>query len=311
MPDKVGRFQLYSDTSKYATGGMLYQIQNGKPKLIVYSSKRLPEATCNYSITELEMCGLAINIASFAHLLRKVDFDAVVDYLAITQIMRSKAEPVTNRIKRLLEVLSTYSFNLYYIKGKDMILSDFLSRQDPGDEDTNEIIPISFNMKLVLQDKYYNVSENEEKYMVQTRSQTKARGVQIPEVHGSRKRLDPHRIPEKQPQPIAGLDVDRKPRIGQGRAGVRRKAPPLLDSRQGTSTSKPIVISDEIGPRKPKSIVEIPRSEMLPPYLVPQTRPPPKPLDNLSKKQEVESLKIEIEENLPFQEIIISEVFET
>ena len=197
MPDKVGRFQLYSDTSKYATGGTLYQIQNGKPKLIAYSSKRLPEAAHNYSITELEMCGLAINIASFAHLLRKVDFDAVVDHLAITQIMRSKVELATNRIKRLLEVLSAYSFNLYYIKGKDTILSDFLSRQDPGDEDTKEIIPISFNMRLVLQDKYYNVSENEEKYMVQTRSQTKASGVQLPEVYGSRKSLDPHRIPER------------------------------------------------------------------------------------------------------------------
>ena len=50
MPDKLGKFQLYSDTSKYATGGALYQIQNGKPKLIAYSSKRLPEAACNYSI---------------------------------------------------------------------------------------------------------------------------------------------------------------------------------------------------------------------------------------------------------------------
>ena len=107
-----------------------------------------------------------------------------------------------------------------------------------------------------------------------------------------------------------GLDVDRKPRIGQGRAGVRRKALPLLDSRQGTSTTKPIIISDEIGPKTPKSIMEILRSEMLSPYLVPQTRPPPKPPDNLSKKQEVESLKIEIEENSPFQESIISEVYE-
>ena len=234
MPDQVGRFQLYSDTSKYATGGALYQIQNGKPKLIAYSSKRLPEAALNYSITELEMCGLAINIAcnysiiaSFAHLLRKVDFDAVVDHLAITQIMRSKVELVTNKIKRLLEVLSAYSFNLYYIKGKDMILSDFLSRQDIGDEDTREIIPISFNMRSVLQDKYYNIDEDREKYMVQTRSQMKASGVQLPEVHGSRKRLDPHKIPEKQPQPIIGLDVERKPRLGQVRPGVRRKAPPL------------------------------------------------------------------------------------
>ena len=102
MPDKIGRFQLYSDTSKYATGSELYQIQNGKPKLIAYTSKRLPKAAHNYSITELEMCGLAINIANFAHLLRKVGFDAVVDYLAVTQIMRSKVKPATNRMKGLL-----------------------------------------------------------------------------------------------------------------------------------------------------------------------------------------------------------------
>ena len=84
-----------------------------------------------------------------------------------------------------------------------------------------------------------------------------------------------------------------------------------MDPRQGTSASKPIVISNGIGPTTPKSIMEIPRSEMLPPYLIPQTRPPPKPLDNLSKKQEVEGSKIEREENSPFQEGKISEVYGT
>ena len=155
-----------------------------------------------------------------------------------------------------------------------------------------------------------NIGKNEEKYMVKTRSQTKGSRVQLPEMHVLRKRLDPHRIPEKQPQPIVGLEVDRKPRIGQGGAGVRRKAPPLLDPKQGTSASKPIVIGDEIKSKRSKSIMEIPRSEMLPPYLVPPIRPPPKPLDNLSKKQEVEGSKIEIEENSLFQESIISEVYE-
>ena len=100
LPDGKGRFHLYSDTSKYATGSALYQIQNGKPKLIAYASKRLPEAARNYSITELEMCGLAINIASFAHLLKKVDFDAIVDHLALVHILKSKTEPATGRIKR-------------------------------------------------------------------------------------------------------------------------------------------------------------------------------------------------------------------
>ena len=74
------------------------------------------------------MCGLAINITTFSHLLKRVDFDAVVDHLAIMHIIKSKMEPATNRIKRLLEVLSSYSFNLYYIKGKDIVLSDYLSR---------------------------------------------------------------------------------------------------------------------------------------------------------------------------------------
>ena len=161
------------------------------------------------------MCGLAINIASFAHLLRKVDSDAVVDHLAIMHIMRSKVQPATTRIKRLLEVLSSYSFNLYYIKGKDMVLSDFLLRQNIDDSNLHEIIPISFNLRTVLQEKYYNLEEKKEKYMIQTRSQTKASSVQLPEVHGTRKKLDPHKIPEKQLQPVVKPVIEKKPRLGQ------------------------------------------------------------------------------------------------
>ena len=71
MPNTSGRFHLYSDTSKFVTGNALYQIQNGKPKLTAYASKRLPEAVRNYSITELELCGLAINIASFPTYLKE------------------------------------------------------------------------------------------------------------------------------------------------------------------------------------------------------------------------------------------------
>ena len=172
IPDKRGRFLLYLDTSKYATGSVLYQVQNGRPKLIAYARKRMPEAARNYSITKLEMCSLAINIASFTHLLKQVDFDAVVDHLVITHIMKNKIEPATNRIKRLLEVFNSYSFNLYYIKGKDIILSDFLSRQIEDDTNLHEIIPISFNIWEILQESYHNMATDT--YKVQTRAQAKA-----------------------------------------------------------------------------------------------------------------------------------------
>ena len=155
LPDRHGHFQLYSDTSKFATGSALYQIQNGQPRLIAYASKRMPEAAKNYSITEVEMYGLAMNITTFLHLLKKVDFDVVVNHLAITHIMRSKAESTTTRIKRLLELLSLYSFNLYYKKGKNMVLSDFLSRQKKDDSNPNELIPISFTLRDQTDDHFY------------------------------------------------------------------------------------------------------------------------------------------------------------
>ena len=109
-----------------------------------------------------KLSGLAINIASFAHLLKRVDFDALVDHLALTHIINSKAEPTTTRIKRLLEVLHSYSFNLYFMKGKDIILSDFLSRQKHDESNPCEITSISFNMQNVLKTTYYSIGESEQ-----------------------------------------------------------------------------------------------------------------------------------------------------
>ena len=88
--------------------------------------------------------------------------------MALVHILKSKTEPATPRLKRLLEVLSAYYFNLYYMKGKDMILSDFLSRQEIDKSDPHEIIPISFDMKAILNEKYCKIEEEKGKYLVQT-----------------------------------------------------------------------------------------------------------------------------------------------
>ena len=115
------------------------------------------------------MCGLAINNVSFVHLLKRVDFDAIVYHLALVHILKSKAEPATTRIKRLLEVLNKYSFNLYYMKGKDMILIDFLSIQRTDNHNPHKIIPISFDIQAILKDRYYNIG-SDNKYLIQMHS---------------------------------------------------------------------------------------------------------------------------------------------
>ena len=105
-----------------------------------------------------------------------------------------------------------------------MVLSDFLSRQNHDDSNPHEIIPISFNMYQVHQEKYYNIG-NAKKYLVKTQSQTKSSRIQLPEVYGVRKNLDPNILPEKQhTNPIHGNTE--KPHIGQGRAGMRRRRRP-------------------------------------------------------------------------------------
>ena len=149
----------------------------------------------------------------FSHLLKKVDFDAVVDHLAITHIMRSKAEPTTTRIKRLLELLSPYSFNLYYIKGKDMILSDFLSKQKTDDSNPHDLIPISFMLRNQIDDHFYQISSGIDqpktnKYLVQTRSQAKSSSIKILEINVTNKGLDPHVQPGKQ-RPLPSLPIQR------------------------------------------------------------------------------------------------------
>ena len=117
LPTSDGRYILYSDTSKSHAGSALWQIQNGKPRLIGYGSKSLPKACANYGITELEMTGLMYNMLTWKHWLGKKDFDAAVDHRAIPYIMKGKHPPTTDRIARLLFGLNAFNFHLYYVKG--------------------------------------------------------------------------------------------------------------------------------------------------------------------------------------------------
>ena len=64
-----------------------------------------------------------------------------------------------------------------------MILSDILSRQMIDKSSPHEIIPISFDMKAILKDRYYNIG-NESKYIAQTCFQAKDSGIKLPWVHG-------------------------------------------------------------------------------------------------------------------------------
>ena len=227
LPDGIGRYTLYSDTSKTHAGSALWQIQKGRNRLIGYAGKSLPKACANYGITELEMTGLMVNMENWRFYLGKKDFDAAVDHRAIPYIMQSKELPTTDRIIRLLQRLARFNFHLYYVKGKDMTLCDFLSRIQSDNSDPHGLIPIAFNCiehvphpTFEFQAVYYSPREiltqfykieeivgyaamkvystqQINSYCVMTRGQAQATEASVPEVHGHSKPLDPNLKPEK------------------------------------------------------------------------------------------------------------------
>ena len=158
-----------------------------------------------------------VNMENWKFYLGRRDFDAAVDHRPIPYIMKSKELPTTDRIIRILQRLGRFNFHLYYVKGKDMLLCDFLSRIHSDDSDRHNLIPIAFhqmelepvqyNPNEILEYfyrleelRYYIFAENprpEQQYFIMTRQAAQAAGTSMPEVHGAHKPLDPDLKPEK------------------------------------------------------------------------------------------------------------------
>ena len=136
-----------SDTSTLAAGAALYQYQGSTFYIVGYNSKKLPKAVQNYSVTELELFGLVVNIYAFKQLLTNVYFEDFCDHSAIVQILNGKKKFPTRRIQRLIEHLLPFNFTVQYLPGNKMHIMDILSRLAGKDlEPSDQLIPISFNV---------------------------------------------------------------------------------------------------------------------------------------------------------------------
>ena len=141
------------------------------------------------------MTGLMYNMLTWKYWLGKKDFDAAVDHAAIPHIMKAKHAPTTDRIGRLLFGLSHFTFHLYYVKGKDMILCDFLSRVAADGGDPMDLVPVAFNTFSTLEEKYSHMAE----FKIMTSVQRAAAGIAAPPpVHGANKGVNPNLKPERQ-----------------------------------------------------------------------------------------------------------------
>ena len=196
-----------------------------------------------------------------------------------------------------------------------MILSDFLSRQETDKSDPHEIIPISFDMKAILNDKYYNVEEEESKYLVQTCSQTKDSGIKLPEIHGAEKGVDPNLRKSQKLVEKSRIEQDKRNSPMQ-----RNQVRDQLGSGQRKNTRKPQIEQStnkniqQNGENIPKHVYN-PQEPKISIYPNPITKPPPKPPDKVIQNYRQIDLDLKLEINKDFEEIshqegIISEIYQ-
>ena len=211
------------------------------------------------------------------------------------------------------------------MKGKDMILSDFLSRQGNDDSDPSEIIPISFNAYNILEENRNlgnlgMCQKNEGKLLIQTCSQAKMSGTTLPEVHRIRKKLDPNVRPEKQ-HALPKKGVTERLHIGQGKAGLRRK-PEADHITQSSDVTGRILERSKIAtgktniPQHTSATYDrgINNDKLFPPDVPLLLHPVHEPLQkkhNITGPQDMKTeINLDIEENLLFQEGVISELIQ-
>ena len=224
------------------------------------------------------MTGMAVNIQLWRHLLHRVEFDCAVDHRAIPYIMKAKTLPTTSRIMRLLEILSGYAFNLYFVKGKDMKICDFLSRIDVDRGNPGEVIPISFNSFSMLNIMRKATLHQANKLLIATRSKTQAAGVTLPPVHGAQKHLDPT-VKSEHDKPVQVSNQNKQ------RSPVSTEVKPRVLLRPKLPASQ--IVRKKLIDRSIK-LLNKPRSQMSAPRRTPAIqrqspmaqREPPQPLPN-------------------------------
>ena len=126
-PDLNKPFIYTSDASNNACGGVLSQIQpDGRKRPIAFFSHKFSPAEQKYSTFEQEGLGLVLGVKKFRTYLLARLFTLRTDSKAWKYL--HIFEPRNSRVDRWLATLSEYKFDVQYIKGKDNIVADAMSR---------------------------------------------------------------------------------------------------------------------------------------------------------------------------------------
>lgn len=140
--------KLMSDASQYGIGAAIFHIMpNKEERPIAFASKSLNAAQRNYSTIDREALAIFFGVKRFSHYLLGRHFILQTDHRPLVAIFGDgKGIPAmaASRLQRWSVFLSSFDFSIEYVKGKNNVNADFLSRFPAHEEK-----PKSDNMKKV------------------------------------------------------------------------------------------------------------------------------------------------------------------
>lgn len=112
------------DSSMYGVGAVL--LQEGHP--IYYASKSYSETEKRWANIEKEFYAVLFGLTKFHQYVYGRNVTVETDHKPLLYIMKKQIDDCPARLKRMMYSLQKYQFSLVYKPGKQMFVSDFLSR---------------------------------------------------------------------------------------------------------------------------------------------------------------------------------------
>ena len=151
FPDFKLPFELHTDASTKALGAILYQIQDGKKRVISYGSRALTKSEKNYSAFKLEFLALKWAVTEkFSDYLALKHFSVLTDNNPLTYVLTSAKLDATGQ--RWASALGEYDFDITYRAGINNADADGMSRY-PYErlvKDEEDMIQVEDNVVKVI-----------------------------------------------------------------------------------------------------------------------------------------------------------------
>lgn len=149
------QFNLMVDASNVAIGAALQQFDGEKMQPIAFFSKKLSPAEQKYATFDRELLAIYLAIKHFRYFLEGREFIVFTDHAPLTKALGSKTER-SPRQTRHLEYISEFTSDIRYIKGKENLVADALSRICVDEVNDSKI---DFKSLSVLQEQDANLKD--------------------------------------------------------------------------------------------------------------------------------------------------------